>query len=306
MNNTSINKQLLFDVNLYSSIVLTAIGMLGNSLVIYIFTRPQFLKVSMFRYWVAETIADIINLLSNWLSVFPNFFYVNQLSISCKIFYYLYYVPFQLSPWMLAFSSIDRVLSVKYPTTSKIRNNFKYQLTAITSAIIVVSLVNIPIIWYHDVIEDQGCVTTDLTIQFYLDILNLLIMTLLPFMIMVVSTCLIWQQLLMKKKNLKQENKKRYHKDVQLIKILCIMDIYFLVLNLPYAIYVIVCDILKINAFDTLALYVTAILAYGFSAFNFFIYIIFNKLFFSYFLSMFCFKTKTTKESKTINSLDLA
>ena len=307
MSNDTINRQLLFDVNFYSSIVLTAIGMIGNPLVIYIFTRPQFLKVSMFHYWIAETIADILNILCNWPSVFPDFFNLNELSISCKIFYYFYYVPYQVSPWMLSLSSIDRVLSVKYPTTSRFRNNVKYQLIAIIAVVVFISLVNTPIYWYHDAVPGQGCVTTDHEIEIYLDILNLLLGAIIPFVIMTVSTCLIWQQLLMKKKNLKQENKKRYHKDVQLIKILCIMDIYFLVLNLPYAVYVVICDILHIKAFDTLALYITANLAYAFAACNFFIYIIFNKVFLDYFISMIiCWKKNRYMERKSVLSTDIA
>ena len=42
--------------NLSCAIVLTIIGLIGNSIVFYIFTRPKFLKVSFFRYLIFETI----------------------------------------------------------------------------------------------------------------------------------------------------------------------------------------------------------------------------------------------------------
>ena len=257
--------------------ILTIIGLIGNPLVIYIFSRPKFLKVSMFRYLIAGTIADIVNLLANWSSVFPDAFLVNESSISCKLFYYFYYVPYQVCPWTLALSSADRFLSVKFPSKLKFRNNFNFQLTAIISIIVFISLVNIPIYWYHDLKVDVGCVTTNNTIEIYLDILNALLGAILPFFVMAVSTSLIWYELSKRKKCLKLEKQARYKKDVQLIKTLCIMDIYFLVLNIPYCIYMIICDLLEINAFDTIGLYIVCILTYAFSSCDVFIYLLFNE-----------------------------
>ena len=300
MNETK--NQIFFELNFYTTLVLTIICLIGNPLVIYIFSRPKFLKVSMFRYWIAIAIADTLNLLSNWPSVYPDEFLVNEHSISCKIFYYLYYALYQMTPWILVLSSVDRLLSVRYPTALKFRNSFKYQLLAITCIIAFISLANIPIYLYHDIKDVYGCVTTNDKLQIYLDLMNALVMTLIPFFAMVVTTGLIWHQLIDKKKKLKQENRKRYKKDVQLIKILCIMATYFLLSNLPYCIYMVVCDLLQINAFETLGLYIVNTLSYGFSACDFFIYFIFNKLFRSYFLTMIKLKKKNRKNnSKSIN-----
>lgn len=305
MNNTDFKKT-LFDVNFISTIILTVIGAIGNLLVIFVFTRPQFLKVSMFRYLIVATISNTINLLANWPSVYPDFFYVNKLSISCKIFYYFFYVPYQVSPWILSLTSIDRYLKVKYPTTLQFRNNFKYQLMAIIGIIVLISLINIPIYIYHDVEANNGCLTTDNTVQVYLDILNALLGVIIPFVIMAVTTFLIGHELIKKKKNLKQENKKRFERDLNLIKTLLIMDSYFLLLNLPYCIYMIACDLLNINAFDTLTLYIVCILTYIFSSCDFFIFIIFNKLFRNYFISIIkgC-QMKQHVESKPDNFTDL-
>ena len=144
---------------------------------------------------------------------------------------------------------------------------------------------------FHDIDHINGCVATNYKIQLYLDVLNLLLALLIPFSIMTISTYLIWYELSKKRTNL-QENRKRFEKDLQLLKTLCFMDVYFLLCNLPYCIYIIVYDLLQINAIETLGFFIVCIFSYIFSSFNFFIYFFFNKRFFEYFLSMIRYSNK--------------
>lgn len=300
----NIDPIVIYNFNLFSNGILTAIGLVGNTLVIYILLQPEFIKISMFRYLIAATIFDTWNLLLCWPSIFPDAFFVNQLSLSCKLYLYLFYIPFSASPWTFSLSSIDRYLSVKYPA-NKTKNKFKYQLLAIILVTISISLVYIPFYIYHDIdtVNGTGCVPTSFLIEFYLDLLDTVVSTVIPFTIMIVSTCLISYQLVTQKAKL-QQNKKKFEKEMQLIKTLCIMDIYFLICNLPYCVLTVVDDLMGINYFGTFAFYVLNALTYVFSSCDFFVYLIFNKLFRKHFFSMIscCRKKEVTNQSANTTS----
>ena len=284
MNNTVVDTT-LFQINFISTAILTSIGLVGNPLVIYVFTRPQFIKVSMFRYLIASTIANLLNLLVNWPTVFPDAFLVNEVSFNCKIFYYLFYIPYQISPWILTLSSIDRYMSVKYPTTLQFRNEFKFQLMAIIGITIFICLANIPIYLFMDIEVGLGCVPINSSIQFYLDLTNALLGTLIPFVIMLVTACLIWHQFIEKRTALQQNSISKYKKEIKFIKTLFIINAYFLICYLPAIIYMLVYDIEKINPYGTFGFSILLAITSVFSACDFFVYFIFNKLFRRYIFS---------------------
>ena len=53
-----------FDIdafNMASSLTITIASLIGNSIVFYILTRPEFLKQTLFRYMLIATISDAIN-----------------------------------------------------------------------------------------------------------------------------------------------------------------------------------------------------------------------------------------------------
>ena len=298
MNSTNDQELILFNLNFISTIILTAICLIGNTTVIYIFLKPEFQKVPMFNYLIASTVASTLNLLANWPTVYRDQFFIDKLSISCKMFYFFFYVPFQMTPWLLTLSSVDRYLSVKCPTTFKFRLKFKYQFLAIIILTIAICLVNIPTVMYHDVVYVSGfgneCSTTDFKIQFKLDIFNLVFAILIPFLVMIISTTLIGLQLIENKTKLNKAKADRlaFKKEVKLIKILSVMDLYFLLFNLPYTIVTIYNDVQGLNSLNQLVLYIVDIFAYIFSSCDFFIYLCFNKLFKKHFLKMIQFRSK--------------
>ena len=297
----TIDPIIAYDFNFISTTVLTAIGLVGNSLVVFILSRPEFLKVPMFRYLIAATIFDTINVLLSWPSVYPDAFQVNNLPISCKLYIYLFYIPFQASPWIIALSSVDRYLSIKYPKSLNFRNQFKYQLLAIIIILIGILLIDIPFYIYHDVLSNEtGCVPTEYKIEFYLDVLDALISTIIPFIIMILSTILTSCLIVSQKAKLQKDNSKKFQKEMQLIKVLLAMDIYFLICNLPYCILTIVDDVLAINYFGTFSFYILNALTYVFSSCDFIIYFSFNKLFRKHFLSMISYFRKDKFNSSKI------
>ena len=288
MNSTNDQELILFNLNFISTIILTAICLIGNTTVIYIFLKPEFQKVPMFNYLIASTVASTLNLLANWPTVYRDQFFIDKLSISCKMFYFFFYVPFQMTPWLLTLSSLDRYLSVKYPTSLRFRNKIKYQYLAIMLLTISICFINIPIVIYHDIGAKSGCSTTSFAVQFKLDIFNLLFATLIPFVLMIFTTSLIWIELVKKRAKIGKEKREKlkYRKEVKLIKILCIMDLYFLACNLPYVTLVVINDAQGVDSLNSIGLYIADIFAYIFSSCDCFIYFFFNRLFRKHVLSI--------------------
>ena len=108
-----------YKFNLAATIVLTIIGFIGNTIVLYILARPKFLNVTIFRYFIVSSINDLFELMTMWCYSLPDVFQVNQNSMSCKLVQYFVYLFYQFCPWIIVLSSIDRFLSVFYPMRFK-------------------------------------------------------------------------------------------------------------------------------------------------------------------------------------------
>ena len=305
MNNTDDYQNILFNVNFISTSTLTVICLIGNPLIIYIFLKPEFQKVPMFNYLIALAVVNTIHLLINWPLLYPNSFLINQNSISCKLFNFIVVVPFEIAPWLLTLSSADRYLSVKYPTTQQTRKKFINQFSAIMFVTVITLLINVPNFVYHDIEHGSGCTSTSDDIKFKMDMFTLLFATLVPFVLMVLSTTLIWNELVKKRHKLGSEREERakYRKEVKLIRILSIIDGYFLVCNLPYG-FVIILDYLGMISFPLISFSISRIFAYIFSSCDFFVYFCFNKLFRKHFLAIIRFNYKKLQHKQVKYQLD--
>ena len=273
--------------NLISSIFLTFIGLLGNSLVIFILSRKKFLKVSLFRYFIIATITDTLNFLFIWPANAPDFFKMNTYAIICKLYQYLSYIAYQLSVWIIVLSSIDRYLAVKYSNRFNFRNEFKYQAGAILTILIVLMVVDIPFLLFYDIYEDGnqsfcGYNPTYISLGFYMDLLNSFISVFVPFFVMISTTILIGHHLIKHKLKL-QQNRTNFQKEKQLVKTLCGMSLFYLACTLPFCILTVTYDALGINYFGTLEFSIVNFLTYVYSSCDFFIYLSCNKLFRQYF-----------------------
>ena len=76
--------------NFSASILFTVIGIVGNTIVIFILTKPRFRKESTFRFLIISTIASSIKLLTTWSITFYETVLIDDLK--CKILSYLGHV----------------------------------------------------------------------------------------------------------------------------------------------------------------------------------------------------------------------
>ena len=288
---------------LASSIFFTVFGILGNSLEIYVFSTPKFREVSLFRYLLIAAITNIYNAINVWTTNYPSFFKIKTSAISCKIFFYLNNIFGEFGAWILVLSSFDRFLSIKYPHF-KLRNKLRFQAFAMLIVLIVLMVVNIPTILYFKIIKvsnGTGCFTSPSSEALYINIALSTIWVVIPFILMILSTSLIAYQLLVAMKRTLRKDKKQFKKTVKFVKLVLVLDLYFLICYLPSTILVFVTVFYLLNDISfvidnlntlTYATDVCNFLNNIFFCFEFALFLIFNKLFRDHVLTMFGLKQK--------------
>ena len=278
--------------SLISSIILTIVGLIGNSLIIYILIKPQFRNNTTFRYVFVSTLNDTLVLVTMWFYNSPNTFQLNSNSISCKFVQYFGYLFYQYCPWIIVLTSLDRLLAVKFPTRFKFRTQLKYQAIALFVIFVSLALINISFYYYYDIQIQSNqtiCATSDIYTQFYIDLFSSLITTFIPLVLIVFCTSTIGCQLL-SQKQLMLFNRENYKKKTQFIKVMVAMDAFFLICNLPFCIQQIIYDIFVINGityyYESIILTFTDFFIYFQNSCGFFVYLAANKRFRKQFLFM--------------------
>ena len=284
------------DFDLAIGIFLTVVGITGNTIVLLVFTRKMFRETSIFRFLIAITICDSLNLAFLWPINYADFFQLNSNLMECKFVMYFTSLVFTIDPWLILLCSLDRVLSAVHSSGFHLRKTLKFQLLEISVIIIIMIILNAPIFYFTKIIEFENTTSCGFDekipyIGFQLDSYIGFVSVLIPFILMLLSTFLIWHTL-MKKKKMGIINPRNWKKDKQLVKIMIIVDLYYLICNIPYYAYVLYFDALNINYYTLLGYNFVNDLSIAFNSFCFFVYFLSIKLFRSYILKRICCKSK--------------
>jgi hypothetical protein len=274
--------------NLVTAILFTMFAFIGNSFAIFVLKKPKFLEVPLFRYLIVSTIVETISVSFIWASGFPNAFGINSYDINCKMYVYLSISFLQIGPWINVLGSIDRYLSVKHPTKFHFRKQFKFQACFVLLIFGLIFLINIPYFVYSKVISNF-C-TIDLLTGLYLTIfLNGNMHCILPSICMIIMNGMTIYQLIVYQK---KHNKKKFDKEVQFAKVLFSNNLVFIILNLPFTIYIVVQYILGVNFFITFGYRVVVVLQKIDYSCIFIVYYFSNELFRQEVKSILGFKNK--------------
>ena len=287
--------------NIISLAVTSVVSLIGNSLVLFIITRPRLLKVAMFRYYIAVTIIDTINVLATFLYVFPKYTGFNTNKFSCKLINFTTNVAYILSPWTTLLACSDRYLSVKYPSSLQFRNDFKYQLLAITIVFSVITLINTPFYIFSILDENQTfCkMASDFQVEFSMDLFNAFQATFIPFLLMILITVLTARELFISRKKF---NKQKFRNEIKFIKVLLAMNFFFLVTNLPYSILNVYYYTIGISNFiDTFLYDAFLFLNNIYYSCDFFVFFMSNRLFREYFFKLI----RSRKRNNIIAPMDM-
>ena len=289
-------------------ILTTIIGFFGNLIVISIFSRPKFRQVSLFRYLIIASLSNLFSaILVGPIIFFQNIFFVNSISIICKLANFFFQFFSTVNAWVVVLGSIDRYLSIAY-SKLQFRNQTKYQLLAISIIIISAVAVDVPFIFYKDVVAVANgtifvCTATNAIFTIYVNIWHPFLATLIPFFLMLLTSILIAYQLIFKKV-VHRKNLRKLQKDKKYVKLILSLDLYFLITNLPNNILAVVYAFQALfkndlSFYGTITFYFLASVSLYFyliyPSFDIIVYYSCNKLFREHFLSIFHFSRKIKK-----------
>ena len=302
MNNVTESYYLDSNLTISLLIVYSFLSISGNFVVIYVMTRPKFLKISLFRFLAVASFLSILKTTFWILNSFQDPLGINSSSFNCKIFYYFCYLPYQCITWIVVWTGIDRYLSVKYPKKFLVRNKTKFQAFTILIIVVFHLLNNVPILFLFDIVSNN-CQMISYSFGIVVVIENGFFGTALPGLSMIILSWMIYR-LLIGSKNKIGANKK---KEIRLFKTLTSIYSLNLICNLPYYIsYVTVC-ILQVNFEATVFWPIMQYVSSSYSSLDFFIYFMTNRLFREHCLKTFgikCFflKPKEKNNGRMINN----
>ena len=284
------------DFTFITSIFLTMVGLPGNSITILILSSSKMREISMFRYLIISMVNDSLVLVTMWFSTLPNMFLAD--SMCCKLSLYLSNLFYNYSAWIVVLNLIDRLIIVKCPTKFRFRDQLKFQALLLLTTFMVIILATIPFYIYSDIntrINITSCGTNSPETEFYVEFSGALVGVIVPFVLMIILTTLIGNQLIKKSRNL--ESRKKFKKEIRLIKLMISMSLFFLIFNLPYYIQQLIHTGLSFNNralfisnyIFNLIFNITNQLCYIYNSFGFFVCLFCNKVFRNYLYSKFSF-----------------
>ena len=140
--------------------MIVAIGLPANvtALIMFIRNEKNLEKIGpMFMYRLMFG-ADTTFLLNTFVFFLDKNFHLSLYlisNLSCKIYFYFYFVLFTVSPLVLAYISLDRFVSIKYYAHRLLLKNSKYQYIYVLSFVLFNFLYNVPVFLNYDLFNNS-------------------------------------------------------------------------------------------------------------------------------------------------------
>lgn len=300
---TRVNSDLSFNL----ALVLAIIGIPSNCLAAIIFVRLSKNKTNMGFLYIWQCLIDI------FIQVFILLIYQsrrifgmslnNQSNSMCMFITFLQrFVP-RLSSWLTVLITFERFIFVLYDHKEKYKlMKSKLFLTGIIFVIFVfIAISSIPSLFYY---MKAGSCTADFAIVLSSDISSIFMRVVAPFLLTLTFNVIMIRKIIKSKRTAKPLSQNNSRKENDFTLSVMAYDIYFLILNIPLSIYLIMYDINTysgaLNSSNDVytASYAIASTVANYSSFcvqtfSFFTYVFFNKLFRLEFYSLlsrvFCF-----------------
>lgn len=242
MNSTEEYLEILFyDIYRIYPLPLIVFGSIENSIILYIYFGKKFLKSSTAFYFIYSTLIDTLCLyfgaLKRFLEGINEREIRNDSKFFCKFSVYMIYTLIQMSGWLLVLISLDRMIIISMPYFNKYRKRI-HQLLAIGAITIIISVSNVYFAVKLKLVKKYDSFICDFEEEIISSILNiydLLIAVLIPFVIMISTSVLLIIKLHKSKSKVldsKHSFKTAKHYAITIIG----KNLIFLILNLPICI----------------------------------------------------------------------
>ena len=266
------------------TVLFLAIGGFGNIISIFIFNSKKFKKLPAKFYLNAACILSLVTILYMPIMLLANIWVLN--SVTCKVYQGIFGLIIRLQAWIVAFGSIDRLISIFKPNKYNIKNGFYFHVCVVVAISILMIIFVCPILYFSNSVT-KGNVTfcsfvnEPLWIWNYYKIEYLFIRVVLPFLFMLTSSLIITLKMCKSKKKLTG----KLRREKQLFISLIAFDLFFILFRMPMVIYSFINPIS--NTFFVSLTY-AILLSTGLmcNVFNFLIFLLFNKTYRDVFISI--------------------
>ena len=230
----------------------------GSTIGLVVFTRPGLKKigpVNIYRFMFAIEYLNAV-LISEYVRDILNFEIACLSSFICKLNWIVNVVYLPIPAMLLVFISMDRYISIAYPSKRLVLRKNSIQLIYFMGLIGYNLCVYLFIVFYADVMtiptEEEASNSTGVEIltcdienhkvklaSAYVDLVN---RVLLPFLLMVMLTILLIRKIHLSRKKFALKNKlltkqRTLNRDLKFSIYMTSMNLVYLSFNLPFAIY---------------------------------------------------------------------
>ena len=225
----------LFTLSLYARFTIHLLGLLGNLLCLLVMSRKAFRSSQFALFTSVLAISDSIVLVIKMQT--PIAYLWNSVTVSsanCVIGVFCFYVFNQCSSWCLVHVTIERFVAVMYPLDVRDIISRKKAILLLLSTTFVLIVINLHVPFHTRVDYIIGCYWTKAfwDSMFYGVYLwtDLLIFSVIPFLIIFPLNCIIVWKLCNRKKIIKASNTS---KEIGTVFTLFGISLAFVILSLP-------------------------------------------------------------------------
>ena len=289
------------------------LGLISNIITLVVFIRRNFKKFSARNIFCALVISDILKLISLTIfyNIVPNLISMSELG--CRLVNYIQTFTTALSMFLVVYSSIDKFFFITNPKL-KLNRNLVILLIILIALIYSATYAILP--EYKTSLNNSSLNNSSfnnnsfnnnsLSFVCYKSVISFLLemifSVLIPSLMTLLFSCLLIRSILesrLKILNLNtQKDRRRLKKDIIFAISTLIINILYLLFNLPLFI-ILISNKLKPNyTFSLITPYLGDLQTLAFSM-NLYILIIFNSIFRREFLNMFCCNRHSRQQTST-------
>jgi hypothetical protein len=234
--------EIQFYYNKTIAITLSIIGVFGNTIVFLVYNSKEFSKHSMNRYISILAIIDTISLLLIWTQIETDFF--NTYQLACKFQWLAINVFYQFCSVLIVTISIDRYFNVLHSKKNHIREKLPFQIAVVFVIFLALIAINTPYFIYYDIrlVDNETllCCMEEYTVV-YLDLFIVCHSLIFPCIIMLFCSIKMY----IKVRNIGKivSRPRGYRKEVNMLKLLVSIIVFYFVTNAPVLIGAIFTDL---------------------------------------------------------------
>lgn len=271
--------------------IILAFGLGGNLLGFIVFMRPRLKNIGptfTFKLMFSVDTFYLFQIIGTCLENSDNYYITKQSEFSCKLWNYFNYSLSVVSPWLMCYISVEKLISCKYSTHKAILRKKEYQFIYFIIICSISLIFYTPVYLYYEINSKGICDFNNRTHMIIINLMDIIYRLIVPLFLM--ATCVTIEITTVFNSRNKIENhqsitKKSFKKrDLKWSLYTIVVLVIYLILYLPFAVFI----FLPEYYFNSKIEYVLSFyIFYSIYACKFYVYICINSLFRREFLKLF-------------------